>query len=73
MPQAIEMSRQQLYDLVWSRSVGAVAAGIPVIEDCAQCHGAGFAGRKLGTFGVAAAWSFYPTKNLGAFGDGDAR
>jgi len=41
-----------------------------VIEDCAQAHGAKHAGQKVGTFGALAAWSFYPTKNLGAFGDG---
>ena len=41
-----------------------------VIEDCAQAHGARHAGKRVGTFGRAAAWSFYPTKNLGAFGDG---
>lgn len=41
-----------------------------VIEDCAQAHGALHLGRKVGTFGLASAWSFYPTKNLGAFGDG---
>jgi len=41
-----------------------------VIEDCAQAHGARHAGQWVGTFGDAAAWSFYPTKNLGAFGDG---
>jgi dTDP-4-amino-4,6-dideoxygalactose transaminase len=39
-------------------------------EDCAQAHGARYAGRSVGTFGAVAAWSFYPTKNLGAFGDG---
>jgi dTDP-4-amino-4,6-dideoxygalactose transaminase len=43
-----------------------------VIEDCAQCHGATLNGKKLGTFGKAAAFSFYPTKNLGALGDGGA-
>lgn len=41
-----------------------------VIEDCAQAHGAKHAGQKVGTFSALAAWSFYPTKNLGAFGDG---
>jgi hypothetical protein len=46
------------------------AAGIPLIEDCAQCHGATLDGQRLGTFGAAAAFSLYPTKNLGALGDG---
>ncbi|TXN22704.1 DegT/DnrJ/EryC1/StrS family aminotransferase [Methylobacterium sp. WL9] len=46
--------------------------GLALIEDCAQCHGASLAGRRLGTFGHAAAFSFYPTKNLGALGDGGA-
>jgi dTDP-3-amino-3,4,6-trideoxy-alpha-D-glucose transaminase len=43
--------------------------GLLVVEDCAQAHGARLAGRSVGTFGDAAAWSFYPTKNLGALGD----
>ncbi|MCQ4158386.1 DegT/DnrJ/EryC1/StrS family aminotransferase [Roseomonas sp. GC11] len=45
------------------------AAGVLVIEDCAQAHGATLGGRKLGTLGDAAAFSLYPTKNLGALGD----
>jgi dTDP-4-amino-4,6-dideoxygalactose transaminase len=46
--------------------------GAKVVEDCAQAHGAAMAGRKTGTWGDAAAYSFYPTKNLGALGDGGA-
>jgi hypothetical protein len=45
-------------------------AGVALIEDCAQAHGAMLHGRKLGTMGRAAAFSLYPTKNLGALGDG---
>jgi aminotransferase EvaB len=46
--------------------------GLVLIEDCAQAHGARYASRPVGTFGRLAAFSFYPTKNLGAFGDGGA-
>ena len=46
--------------------------GLRVIEDCAQSHGAALGGRKTGTWGDLAAFSFYPTKNLSALGDGGA-
>ncbi|MGH9789268.1 MAG: DegT/DnrJ/EryC1/StrS family aminotransferase, partial [Candidatus Acidiferrales bacterium] len=47
-------------------------AGLPVIEDAAQAIGAEFAGRRVGSIGRTACFSFYPTKNLGAFGDAGA-
>jgi len=50
----------------------AARHGLRVIEDCAQAHGAAWENRKVGTFGDVAAFSFYPTKNLGALGDGGA-
>jgi len=54
--------------------LGAVAArhGLWLVEDAAQAHGAAWKGRTAGTIGRLAAWSFYPTKNLGCFGDGGA-
>lgn len=50
----------------------AAANGLPVVEDAAQAHGAEQAGQRAGSFGAVAAFSFYPTKNLGALGDGGA-
>ncbi|NIL99519.1 MAG: erythromycin biosynthesis sensory transduction protein eryC1 [Acidobacteria bacterium] len=48
----------------------AASAGVPVVEDCAQAHGARCNGRPVGSFGTLGCYSFYPTKNLGAYGDG---
>lgn len=45
---------------------------LKVLEDAAQCHGAKYKGKRIGSHGDAVAWSFYPGKNLGALGDGGA-
>lgn len=54
--------------------IGAIARrhGLAVLEDAAQAHGAAIGTRRVGALGTAAAWSFYPGKNLGALGDGGA-
>ncbi len=55
-------------------AIGEVARahGLLVVEDAAQAHGATYGGRRVGSLGDAAAFSFYPSKNLGALGDGGA-
>jgi dTDP-4-amino-4,6-dideoxygalactose transaminase len=50
----------------------ARARGIPVVEDCAQAVGAEFRGRRAGSLGRVGCFSFYPSKNLGAYGEGGA-
>jgi dTDP-4-amino-4,6-dideoxygalactose transaminase len=56
------------------RAIMAIASRhqLAVVEDCCQAHLATYGGRPVGSFGIAAAYSFYPTKNLGALGDGGA-
>jgi dTDP-3-amino-3,4,6-trideoxy-alpha-D-glucose transaminase len=53
-------------------AISAAAGGIPVLEDAAQAHGARFGRRRAGALGQAAAFSFYPGKNLGGYGDAGA-
>jgi dTDP-4-amino-4,6-dideoxygalactose transaminase len=55
-------------------AINAIAArlSIPIVEDAAQAHGARYKARRVGTFGRIACFSFYPTKNLGAYGEGGA-
>lgn len=56
------------------QAIGEIAHqhGLKVVEDAAQAHGASYQGRRAGALGDAAGWSFYPTKNLGAYGDAGA-
>ena len=50
----------------------AARSGVAVVEDAAQAHGATYEGKKVGTLGVVGCFSFYPSKNLGAYGDAGA-
>jgi dTDP-4-amino-4,6-dideoxygalactose transaminase len=61
----------RMLDLARLRGL-ADRAGIPLIEDCAQAHGARRGGQRAGSVGDVACFSFYPTKNLGALGDAGA-
>ncbi|MBF0611319.1 MAG: DegT/DnrJ/EryC1/StrS family aminotransferase [Magnetococcales bacterium] len=59
----------RMADMPAIMELAAQYGDVPVIEDCAQATGASWQGRKAGSWGKAAAFSFYPTKNLAAFGD----
>ncbi len=61
----------QPFDVEKARRI-AQKHGLFMIEDCAQAQGAEFAGKKVGTFGDAATFSFFPSKTMGGFGDGGA-
>jgi dTDP-4-amino-4,6-dideoxygalactose transaminase len=61
----------QCCDMDWLLNI-AKGKNLHIIEDAAQAHGALFKGRKAGSFGVMGCFSFYPAKNLGAYGDGGA-
>jgi len=83
-PDDLTMNPAQLPDVITAKTKAIVpvhlygqaarlreiaATGVPVVEDCAQAHGARCDGRAVGTWGILGAFSFYPTKNLGALGD----
>ena len=51
------------------REIADAAGDVPIVEDAAQAHGARYRGQRAGSIGAAGCFSFYPTKNLGAFGD----
>ncbi|MBL0388012.1 DegT/DnrJ/EryC1/StrS family aminotransferase [Tumebacillus sp. ITR2] len=59
----------QVADMEKIQSIAA-ACNVPVIEDACQAMGASYQGKKAGSFGIAGCFSFFPTKNLGGFGDG---
>lgn len=72
-PRTVAILPVHLYGRVCDmRAIDAVAAshGLVVVEDAAQAHGAMYDGRRAGALGIAAGFSFYPAKNLGALGDG---
>ncbi len=83
LAQALEREPEEVVAVVVTHLYGRMAeiqqiaaicrsADVPLIEDCAQAVGASLLGRRAGTFGLASAFSFYPTKNLGALGDAGA-
>ena len=61
----------RMADVIGLRAL-AEKHGVALVEDCAQCHGASQNGKRAGWWGDGAAFSFYPTKNLGALGDAGA-
>jgi dTDP-4-amino-4,6-dideoxygalactose transaminase len=74
-PQTKAIMPVHLYgSMVDMETLGAIAKEheLIVIEDAAQAHGAAFNGKRAGSFGLAAGFSFYPAKNLGAYGEGGA-
>jgi dTDP-4-amino-4,6-dideoxygalactose transaminase len=60
----------QCADMDQLGQIASAARGIPIIEDACQAIGAEYKGRRAGSLGTTGAFSFYPTKNLGGFGDG---